>query len=93
VEGAFGLGCGFLFGAASALVGQPLDSVKTKMQAQGVYSQMGMVKTFQHVVRTEGTIGLFRGLMPPLIGSSIFRSVQFGVYNYAWYPLALFYFT
>lgn len=90
--------------------GQPLDCVKTKMQAQvGLsfccltsfsptssflrvnislsdclslqveYQKMGMTKTFVHVVKTEGTIGLFRGLLPPLLGSSIFRSVQFGV--------------
>jgi hypothetical protein len=40
---------------------------------------MGMTRTFAHVVKNEGVIGLFRGLMPPLMGSSIFRSVQFGV--------------
>ena len=38
-----------------------------------------MINTFKHVVRTEGVIGLYRGILPPLVGSSIFRSVQFGV--------------
>lgn len=33
-EGMFGLLCGFLYGITSPLVGQPLDTVKTKMQAQ-----------------------------------------------------------
>ena len=54
------------------------------MQAQVQYQKMGMTGTFAHVIRTEGVIGLFRGLLPPLLGSSVFRSVQFGVYNYAY---------
>jgi len=33
-EGLFGLGCGVLYGITSPLVGQPLDTIKTKMQAQ-----------------------------------------------------------
>jgi hypothetical protein len=33
-ESIFGLFCGFLYGITSPLVGQPLDTVKTKMQAQ-----------------------------------------------------------
>jgi hypothetical protein len=83
-EGIYGLGCGLAYGMTSAVVGQPLDSVKTKMQAQAVYKNMSMFKTFGHVIKTEGVIGLYRGILPPLVGSSIFRSVQFGAYNFAW---------
>lgn len=41
----------------------------------------GMIKTFARVVRNEGFLGLYKGLVPPLIGSSIFRAVQFAAYN------------
>eukprot|EP00455_Lapot_gusevi_P008708 TRINITY_DN1381_c0_g1_i3.p1 TRINITY_DN1381_c0_g1~~TRINITY_DN1381_c0_g1_i3.p1 ORF type:complete len:300 (+),score=67.79 TRINITY_DN1381_c0_g1_i3:55-954(+) len=80
----FGLGCGLTYGMTSAIVGQPLDSVKTKMQTQGNYRQGGMLRTFVAVVRCEGLVGLYRGILPPLFGSSIFRSVQFGAYNWSW---------
>jgi solute carrier family 25 carnitine/acylcarnitine transporter 20/29 len=80
-EALFGLGCGVLYGLTSPLIGQPLDTVKTKMQAQGNYMRGGMVNTFSTVVKNEGFFALYRGLLPPLIGSSIFRSIQFGVYN------------
>jgi len=82
-EAIFGLGCGVLYGLTSPLIGQPLDTVKTKMQAQGNYMRGGMLNTFSTVVRNEGFFALYRGLVPPLIGSSIFRSIQFGVYNSA----------
>ncbi len=33
--------------------------------------------------RQSGVKGLYRGLVPPLLGSSVFRSVQFGAYGAA----------
>jgi solute carrier family 25 carnitine/acylcarnitine transporter 20/29 len=51
------------------------------MQAQPEYMKGGMLNTFAKVVRNEGILALYKGLLPPLIGSSIFRSVQFGVFN------------
>ena len=41
----------------------------------------GMIASFRTVVQTQGVRGLYRGLLPPLLGSSIFRSVQFAVYG------------
>ena len=83
-EGVYGLGCGLLYGMTSAVVGQPLDSVKTKMQAQSGYQSRSMLQTLAHVVRTEGVVGLYRGILPPFIGSSMFRSIQFGAFSFAW---------
>jgi solute carrier family 25 carnitine/acylcarnitine transporter 20/29 len=80
-EAFFGLGCGVLYGLTSPLIGQPLDTVKTKMQAQTTYMKGGMFNTFSTVVRNEGFFALYKGLLPPLVGSSIFRAIQFGVYN------------
>jgi len=83
-EGLFGLGCGVLFGLTSPLVGHPFDTLKTKMQAQEAYRKGGMWHTFVAVIRNEGFFALYKGLLPPLIGSGAYRSIQFGVYNSTW---------
>jgi solute carrier family 25 carnitine/acylcarnitine transporter 20/29 len=51
------------------------------MQAQNNYMHGGMVNTFRTVIKNEGVFALYKGLLPPLLGSSIFRAIQFGVYN------------
>eukprot|EP01100_Stratorugosa_tubuloviscum_P014082 TRINITY_DN732_c2_g2_i2.p1 TRINITY_DN732_c2_g2~~TRINITY_DN732_c2_g2_i2.p1 ORF type:complete len:300 (-),score=112.99 TRINITY_DN732_c2_g2_i2:20-919(-) len=81
-EGLFGIGCGLLFGITLPLFGHPLDTIKTKMQAQGSYMQGGLISVSKQIYKQEGFLGFYRGLIPPLIGSAIFRSLQFGVYNF-----------
>lgn len=75
--------CAVCFGAASPLVGHPIDSVKTRMQADARYSGTSALATARAVVRAEGVRGLYRGLLPPLLGSMAFRSTQFGVFGAA----------
>jgi len=87
-EMVFGMLCGCIYGVTSPLVGHPFDTVKTKMQAQGGYQTGGMIRTFRTVIKHEGFFALYKGLLPPLIGSGIFRSVQFSVYNSMWTWLA-----
>jgi solute carrier family 25 carnitine/acylcarnitine transporter 20/29 len=88
-EGVFGLACGLVYGVTSPLVGHPFDTIKTKMQAQEAYmhTRSSMFQTFRTVIRNEGFLSLYKGLLPPLFGSSIFRAVQFGVYNAAYTEL------
>lgn len=83
-EGLFGIFCGIVYGFTSPLVGHPLDTIKTKMQAQEQYMNKGMVQTAIHIWKNEGIRGLYRGLIPPLIGSVVFRSLQFGAYSFAY---------
>lgn len=62
-------GGGAVYGVASVVTAQPLDTVKTLMQA----------KTGQRIsLRELGIRGLYRGSLPILIGGSTFRSAQFG---------------
>ena len=79
-----GLLCGTIYGLTSPLVGHPLDTIKTKMQAQNIYANTSAYKTLLTVFKSEGIKGLYRGLLPPLVGSSIFRSVQFSAYAWAY---------
>jgi len=82
-EGLRGLACGVLFGLTSPIVGHPIDTIKTQMQAGVGYQRGGAFRTLASLVRAEGVLALYRGLLPPLLGSSIFRSVQFSAYGAA----------
>ena len=82
-EGLRGLACGVLFGLTSPLVGHPIDTLKTQMQAGVGYQRGGAFATLATLVRNEGVLALYRGILPPLLGSSIFRSVQFSAYGAA----------
>ncbi|KAI8618071.1 mitochondrial carrier domain-containing protein [Chytriomyces sp. MP71] len=82
-EGAIGLGTGILYGVTSVTVGHPFDTIKTKMQAQhGHVEGGGMISSFKRIWFKEGGFwGLYRGVLPPMLGSGVYRSVQFAVYE------------
>jgi hypothetical protein len=51
------------------------------MQTLEAYKHGGMINAFAKVIKAEGVLALYKGIIPPLMGSSIFRSLQFGVFN------------
>uniref|UniRef100_A0A6G1SN05 Calcium-binding mitochondrial carrier protein Aralar1 n=1 Tax=Aceria tosichella TaxID=561515 RepID=A0A6G1SN05_9ACAR len=65
---------GSIAGAAGATVVYPIDLVKTRMQNQRAGSFVGELMyrnsfdCIKKVVRYEGAIGLYRGLLPQLVG-------------------------
>lgn len=61
-EGAFGLLCGLVYGATSPIVGHPLDTIKTKQQAQQGYMGKNVWQCLTSVVKQDGPLGLYRGL-------------------------------
>jgi solute carrier family 25 carnitine/acylcarnitine transporter 20/29 len=80
-EGLIGLGVGVLYGTTSVLVGHPFDTVKTKMQAQVGFEKSNMFQSFTRTVREQGIRGLYRGCIPPIFGSGIYRSAQFAAFE------------
>lgn len=70
---------GFAYGATTVIVGQPLDTVKTRMQA--METSRGPLEVGLSLYRKEGLRGLYRGGVPLLIGGGLMRSAQFGVYE------------
>ncbi|XP_071841460.1 uncharacterized protein [Apostichopus japonicus] len=80
-EGLIGLGVGVLYGVTSVVVGHPFDTVKTKMQGQKGYESTSMIKTIARTFKNQGVIGFYRGSIPVLWGSGIYRSTQFGVFE------------
>ncbi|CAG2210190.1 CACL [Mytilus edulis] len=51
------------------------------MQAQAGFEKSNMFQTLAKTLRTQGVIGLYRGCIPPLWGSGIYRSSQFAVFE------------
>jgi solute carrier family 25 carnitine/acylcarnitine transporter 20/29 len=70
---------GIAYGTTSVIVGQPLDTIKTRMQASS--SNISSVAVAREIFVKEGIFGLYRGGLPLLIGGALIRSAQFGVYN------------
>lgn len=71
---------GFAYGTTNVLVGQPLDTIKTRMQAlQGNQNSVSAVRTATEIIRKEGFWGLYRGGGPLVLGGALIRSAQFGV--------------
>ena len=83
------LTAGTIGGCAGIVVGQPLDTIKVRLQAQGTSaastasSYNGPIDALVKMVRFEGPRSLFKGLMPPLIGNAPMNAIAFGAYGNA----------
>jgi len=88
LAGAHGLLCGLAFGLASPLASHPFDTLKTRMQASPECARGGALATLRQTIAEGGLLALWRGLLPPLAGSVIYRSTQMGAYAYAHRRLA-----
>lgn len=82
-EAIYGLLSGALFGLVSPIVGHPFDTVKTQMQAQHTaLSTRQVIRTIYH--DQGGVAGFYRGLLPPLLGSILYRGILFSAYSGAY---------
>jgi len=66
--------------AASAIAVQPLDVLKTRLQTN-VALRQNLFANIRHIFRTEGTRGLYRGLVPTLGSVVPSISIYFTLYN------------
>lgn len=86
MEAFLGSVCGAVYGLTSPIVGHPLDTLKSRQQADPRFQRLSLTAAARQAVHENGLMSLYRGLSAPLIGSVAFRSLQFGVYlgAYAW---------
>jgi solute carrier family 25 carnitine/acylcarnitine transporter 20/29 len=71
---------GLSAGIIGTVIGFPLDTIKTRMQTQSVSA--GILATGNSVVRKEGALALYKGILPPLISLSILNTLTFTSYSY-----------
>eukprot|EP00760_Papus_ankaliazontas_P004330 PhM_4_TR11813/c0_g1_i1/m.58934 len=65
--------------AIATLVGHPMDTMKVRLQnSHGPSSLMHIVR---HTFRHEGVAGFYKGVVPPLLGRSWIKAVNYGTYG------------
>jgi hypothetical protein len=71
----FAAGC--FAGCTASLVGQPLDTIRIRVQTQPSSLFTGALDAAAKTARQEGVRGFFRGALPPLIGMGPKNAVGF----------------
>lgn len=80
-DGFADLAAGTLGGIANVAAGQPLDTVKVKMQTFPALYHTGM-KCFKETLRMDGFRGLYAGSVPALTANIAENAVLFTAYGY-----------
>lgn len=70
---------GASYGLTTVIVGQPLDTIKVRMQGLPSASQQSAWKVGKDLFLQQGVRGLYRGGLPLFLGGSFMRSAQFGI--------------
>ena len=85
LESAYRFTLGSIAGATGATAVYPVDLVKTRMQNQRTGSYIGELMyrnsfdCFKKVIRHEGVFGLYRGLIPQLMGVAPEKAIKLTV--------------
>ncbi|KAJ8579856.1 mitochondrial carrier, partial [Rhizopogon salebrosus TDB-379] len=70
-------------GAAQVLVGQPLDTIKTRSQIAPKGMFKGPMDVLKQTLRKEGFVALYKGMASPLLGVAGVNSLLFASYVYS----------
>ena len=81
IPNAITFAAGASYGLTTVFVGQPLDTIKTRMQRISTKNKgtSGFASQMVNLYSKEGLRGLYCGGFPLMIGGSLMRSAQFGV--------------
>ena len=84
---------GLSAGIVGTIIGFPLDLIKTRMQTTTFNTKInkvtgkkknisnGIINIGVHIVRSEGILALYKGLMAPLISLSLLNTINFTSYS------------
>lgn len=72
---------GMAQGATTVLLGHPLDTAKTRMQAASPMAQSSVLRTMVHIARYEGAADLYRGAGPYIAMEGAKRGLQFALWD------------
>ncbi|CAF2974606.1 unnamed protein product [Rotaria socialis] len=88
LESGYRFTLGSIAGAIGATAVYPIDLVKTRMQNQRTTSVVGerlyrnSIDCFKKVIRHEGVFGLYRGLIPQLVGVAPEKAIKLTVNDF-----------
>ncbi|KAI0778603.1 mitochondrial carrier [Trametes elegans] len=68
-------------GVAAVLVGHPFDLTKTRLQTAAPGTYTGAVDVVKKALARDGVKGLYRGVVPPLLGVTPIFAVSFWAYD------------
>ena len=80
-EGGIAIFTGAIYGAVHTLSGHPLDNVKAKLQLDAAYHGKSLLGTVRQMVSEGGVRSFWRGCVPPLWGSAVYRSIMMSSYE------------
>ncbi|KAJ3521687.1 hypothetical protein NM688_g8983 [Phlebia brevispora] len=66
-------------GIAAVLVGHPFDLTKTRLQTAAPGTYTGAIDVVKKTIARDGATGLYRGVIPPLLGVTPIFAVSFWV--------------
>jgi len=74
VAGGFG-------GVCAVLVGHPFDLTKTRLQTASPGAYTGAIDVVKKTLARDGVTGLYRGMVPPLLGVTPIFAISFWAYD------------
>ncbi|KAL4001828.1 Mitochondrial carrier family protein [Acanthocheilonema viteae] len=80
-DGIVDLAAGTVGGVVNVAVGQPLDTVKVKMQTFPTFYPKG-IRCFESILRLDGIRGLYAGTSPALVANIAENAILFTAYGY-----------
>ncbi|DAZ95501.1 TPA: hypothetical protein N0F65_001840 [Lagenidium giganteum] len=76
------LNAGTIGGVAGIIAGHPLDTVKVRLQTATSMQQSGVLHVMRQIAMSEGPMGLYKGLLSPILSNAPINAVVFGVQGY-----------
>ncbi|KAL4460985.1 hypothetical protein ABPG74_016457 [Tetrahymena malaccensis] len=73
---------GLLSGSAGALVSNPLDLIKVRLQNVEGRAKKGFIQEISKIIEAQGVQGLWRGLMPNLTRGAILTGTKMTTYDH-----------
>ncbi|PPQ62991.1 hypothetical protein CVT24_006097 [Panaeolus cyanescens] len=68
-------------GVAAVLVGHPFDLTKTRLQTASPGAYTGAIDVVKKTIARDGITGLYRGMVPPLLGVTPIFAMSFWAYD------------
>lgn len=74
---------GWVGASLSCAALSPLEVIKTRLQSSmAAENRLSPMRLAKDILRAEGVLGFYRGLLPHLLGVGPSRALYFGAYNY-----------